>query len=113
MSEYLSKLKEKRDACAGDLDAARAKDFTPEIDAEVAAFRATLVEKYNKKKDAEIIRQSHRLELLDELVADARAEETASKEATEVEEENTANVVEVNTLSNSVDAGIAEQVTGG
>lgn len=110
MSDYMEKLSGKRADCAAELDAAKAKDYTPEIDAEVAAFRATVVEKYEKKKAAEIVRHTHRLELLDELVADAA--ETANEEATEVEE-NIATPIEVNTLSNSVDAGFVEQVTGG
>ena len=85
MSEIVNGLLAKRAECESALKNVRARDYSPEIEAEVAGYKATVVEKYEKARATEIQKQTARLELLDELIA-----EENDKGETHVAEENLA-----------------------
>lgn len=98
MSEIKNGLLAKRAECESALESAKARDYSPEIEAEVAAYKATVVEKYEKSRASEIQKQTHRLELLDELIEDEN-----NKEATNRAEENLANDTQNNDVRVVVD----------
>lgn len=70
MSEIVNGLLAKRTECESALENAKARDYSPEIEAEVAEYKATVVEKYEKARATEIQKQTARLELLGELIAE-------------------------------------------
>lgn len=82
-------LEEKREGFLDKIVELQTKDIHEEVEAEVAAFRAELVEKYKRKRDEAINKIENYIELLDELLtAEKEAEEKVNGEQGEATEEN-------------------------